>query len=461
MYNIVCLCSPPIDTPSLSNPKYRYQKMKLNYSSLSKQEVVDLCGKKLKHDDIKVISKVLKKSKLIETLKMSNNQLTLEDTEFTNALGTNDTVQNLWLRNNNIGSTGANNLAKSLKSNSTLKSILLTGNRIGHDGIASLVEALLENDTLESLSLNDNPIGISGVKSMATLLSSGECSLKILYLNKINLGDKGIALLANALKENDTLECLEIANNNITHVGAQSLELALEDNNTLQKVNMAHNNIGNEGVGCIATALIGNRSLNVLDLSHNNIGNEGAEAMAESLSIRGNNTLRELKLTGNDISNGDKIFADLKDKSTLKIQMGGSGSNKGIHKRSRRKKSSPNSIIQCTKKKKARLNQTNVPTTSLELSLQTETKLLATGLASSDSLESEKIATLEAEKISAEKALENVKEDLEDKQEDVDNQVLYTNYLQSKIDELAAVAEEGGADRAKVAEIKGRSYTSM
>ena len=371
--------------------------MKLNYSSLIKQEVVDLCGKKLKYDDIKIIIKLLKKSKVTMTLKMSNNQLTLEDTEFTNAIATNKTVQNLWLRNNNIGSIGANNLAKSLKSNRTLKSILLTGNRIGHDGIASLAKALLENDTLESISLNENPIGIRGIESMATLLSSGECSLKILYLNKINLGDEGIRILANALTENDTLKCLEIANNNISHVGAQCLEHALEDNNTLQKVTLAHNDIGNEGAGCISSSLINNRSLNVLDLSHNNIGNEGAKAMVESLSIR-SNALRELKLTGNDISNGDKIFAELKDKSTLKIQMGGSGSNKGIHKRSRRKKSSPDSIIQCSKKKKARLNQTNVPTTSLELSLQTETKLLAKGLAASDSLESEKMAALEHEK---------------------------------------------------------------
>lgn len=216
-------------------------------------------------------------------------------------------------------------------------------------------------------------------------------------MNKINLGDKGVSLLANAFKENDTLECLDIADNNISHVGAQYLELALEDNNALQKISLAQNNIGNEGATCIGSTLMENGSLNVLDLSHNNIGNEGAEAMADSLIISCNNTLRELKLTGNDISK-DTVFVDLKDKSTLKIQMGGSGSNKVMHKRSRRKKSSPSSIIQCTKKKKARLNQTNVPTTSLELSLQTETKLLATGLASSDSLESEKIATLEQQK---------------------------------------------------------------
>lgn len=145
--------------------------MKLNYASLSKQEIVDLCGKKLKYDDIKIVTKVLKKSKsVIKTLKLSNNQLTLEDTEFTNAFATNDTLQNLWLRNNNIGSIGANNLAKSLKSNRTLKSILLTGNKIGHEGVASLAKALLENDTLESISLNENPIGMRGVESMSTFV---------------------------------------------------------------------------------------------------------------------------------------------------------------------------------------------------------------------------------------------------------------------------------------------------
>ena len=53
-----------------------------------------------------------------------------------------------------------------------------------------------------------------------------------------------------------------------------------------------------------------------------------------------------------------------------------------------------------------------------------------------------------------------LREDLEDKQEDVDNQVLYTNFLQSKIDELAAMAEAAGADKAKVAEIKQRTYRS-
>lgn len=65
------------------------------------------------------------------------------------------------------------------------------------------------------------------------------------------------------------------------------------------------------------------------------------------------------------------------------------------------------------------------------------------------------------EKIAVEATLKNVREELEDILEDMDRQVLFTDFLQSKIDELAALAEAGGADRAQVAEIKGRSYSSM
>ena len=57
--------------------------------------------------------------------------------------------------------------------------------------------------------------------------------------------------------------------------------------------------------------------------------------------------------------------------------------------------------------------------------------------------------------------LKNVREELEDIQEDMGHQVLFINFLQSKIDELAALAEAGGANGAQVAEIKGRSYSSM
>ena len=73
---------------------------------------------------------------------------------------------------------------------------------------------------------------------------------------------------------------------------------------------------------------------------------------------------------------------------------------------------------------------------------------------------SDKLVQVKEEKIVVETALEDTKEDLEDTLEDFGNQVLYVNFLQGKIDELAELAEGAGADRSNIAEIKGRLYSS-
>ena len=73
---------------------------------------------------------------------------------------------------------------------------------------------------------------------------------------------------------------------------------------------------------------------------------------------------------------------------------------------------------------------------------------------------SQKLVQVKQEKIVAETTLEDTKEDLEDTREEFGNQVMYVNFLQGKIDELAELAEAAGADRSQIAEIKGRLYSS-
>ena len=72
----------------------------------------------------------------------------------------------------------------------------------------------------------------------------------------------------------------------------------------------------------------------------------------------------------------------------------------------------------------------------------------------------QKLVKVKQEQVETRAELKDVREDLEEKQEDVGNQLLYTDFLQSKIDELAAMAEAAGADKVKVAEIKQRTYRS-
>ena len=56
--------------------------------------------------------------------------------------------------------------------------------------------------------------------------------------------------------------------------------------------------------------------------------------------------------------------------------------------------------------------------------------------------------------------LDDVQDDLEDAQENFGYQTLYTNFWQSKFDELMELAIQNGADQNKINEIRDRQYVS-
>ncbi len=70
-----------------------------------------------------------------------------------------NSLTNLDLRDNNIGTEGANALATVLKENSSLTNLDLSGNNIGDEGVNALATVLKENSSLTSLDLGGNNIG--------------------------------------------------------------------------------------------------------------------------------------------------------------------------------------------------------------------------------------------------------------------------------------------------------------
>ncbi len=64
----------------------------------------------------------------------------------------NNVIEVLDLSKNNIGVSGADELAKSLKNNKTLKFLNVFNNRIGYDGAKSIAENIVRfHPTLEFL----------------------------------------------------------------------------------------------------------------------------------------------------------------------------------------------------------------------------------------------------------------------------------------------------------------------
>ena len=103
------------------------------------------------------------------------------------------------LRDNNITAQGALTLAEGLHNNRTLESLDLQNNYISDLGIQSLGLATVHSK-LKTLNVESNGLTFEGAQYLAQMLKTNR-TLTELYLSKNHVGDRGVELLANALKD--------------------------------------------------------------------------------------------------------------------------------------------------------------------------------------------------------------------------------------------------------------------
>jgi len=154
--------------------------------------------------------------------------------------------------------------------------------------------------------------------------------VKLAIVNKqcaiLNLSDnpitpKGALILASGLKNNSTLQRLNLSSTRIGDLGVQYIVKALLNNNNILKVLiLIDNEITDRGAEHIAVMLKTNRTLTQLFLSTNEISDEGVAMLANALQNH-NNTLEYLDLSGNkrmtDLS-ADFLIEMIKYTRTLK-----------------------------------------------------------------------------------------------------------------------------------------------
>ena len=194
-----------------------------------------------------------------------------------------------------------------------------------------------------------------------------------------------------------------------------------------------------------------------MNLHNNKIGNHGAEKLADALKY--NNTInrpslwRNLKLNLSLVAMKDEESAD-KDKAIVMKQ----------DRIVAQKDEEIASLKELLLNSKPTIDTVDLTADDSELNNNKRPRIDDSPKKSLESIlldaKSQKLVQVKQEKIATETALEDTKEDLEDTREKFGNQVLSVNFLQGKIDELAELAEAAGADRSKIAEIKGRLYSS-
>lgn len=197
-------------------------------------------------------------------------------------------IKRLLLGNNIVGDDGAAAIASFIRErkDSPLECWYIAGNRIGPAGIQHVCDALAHDTKVTSLWLKRNPLKPAGMHPLAALLRENH-TIEVLDLVNCGLLDEGLATLLGALMgpgANRTLKHLYAGTNGVTERSAPLIAEFLAGDCRLESFYLSCNRLGDDGVATIARGLSANRTLQRLSLASNRIGPRGAAALAAALA---------------------------------------------------------------------------------------------------------------------------------------------------------------------------------
>ncbi len=163
----------------------------------------------------------------------------------------------------------------------------------------ALTQALTFNNSLQWLDLSNNDLGDEGAALFADLLHINKV-IKVLNLSGNNIGDDGAISLASSLFNNTTLTVFYLNNNDIHRAGAHVLGSMLRVNKALKVIHLNDNPFEIDGAEFIINALEDNNALQWLDFNNNQMGEECALSFSNVLTK--NKTLQVIGILNNNIT---------------------------------------------------------------------------------------------------------------------------------------------------------------
>ena len=194
-------------------------------------------------------------------------------------------------------------------------------NGIGDEGCTSLsLHVVAGNHTLRNLFLSGNNIRKKGAIALASAILHG-CSLSRLHLSNNDLGEEGINVLVQSIREVETrvrqllqrqggikigynikpvtIEEFNVDNVSMATPGFEMYSSMVMTNFNLKNISLANNNLSDSDLALLSQSLTQNKKvpLKSLILSFNKITCVGIECLMNA--IWGSSTLREIKLDNN------------------------------------------------------------------------------------------------------------------------------------------------------------------
>jgi NLR family CARD domain-containing protein 3 len=172
--------------------------------------------------------------------------------------------------------------------NKQCRLLLLRRNRITPIGALILADALRNNNTLEELYLTHNQVSDKGVHALAEALGINNNTLKQLGLGWNSITDKGAEHLAEMLKTNTKLLRMGLFNNEIGDRGVRLLAKALESPyRSLEGLCLDENTlVSDSSVDSLVNMIKHNQSLKELWVNKCSLSNKGAKRLQKATEVK-------------------------------------------------------------------------------------------------------------------------------------------------------------------------------
>ena len=165
---------------------------------------------------------------------------------------TQQSIQFLDFSLNWLGDSGIIKLVDSISHN--VHRLQLSCDDFQVEGLIAIRHFILQCSQLSELDISYNNLDANSAKQIAGIIGESDC-ISSIKANSNQFGDKGAALIADALKYNDKMINLDVSDNGISNIGAKDLVKSVSKKAVMRQLDLRHNPINPDEIDQITRAM--------------------------------------------------------------------------------------------------------------------------------------------------------------------------------------------------------------